>query len=309
MRSICLNMVVKDEAPVIQRVLASVKPWIDSWCIVDTGSTDNTPDLIQKALRGLPGELLYRPWVNFAHNRSEAIDLAKERYPSADYLLFIDADDELVMPEGFHWPDLTADAYSLILRRGNLDYRRPVLASTHLPWRYEGVLHEYLTCYTPHKVERLNGPFIQVHSDGARSRDPHKYEKDIRILEDALRQDPFNARYTFYLAQSYRDAGMLNKALETYQTRVSMGGWDEERWYALYQIALLRETLHHGSLLVRDAYLNAFQFRPSRAESMGQLARYCKAQGDNNLASIFSAVAKATPPSQDALVVDRSWYQ
>ena len=80
--------------PVIRRCLASVRPWIDAWAIVDTGSTDGTQDLVREALAGIPGELFERPWVDFGHNRSEAIALAERR---SDYLLFLDADEELVV--------------------------------------------------------------------------------------------------------------------------------------------------------------------------------------------------------------------
>ena len=41
-QTICLNMIVRNEAPVIRRCLDSVMPIIDSWVIVDTGSTDGT---------------------------------------------------------------------------------------------------------------------------------------------------------------------------------------------------------------------------------------------------------------------------
>jgi glycosyltransferase involved in cell wall biosynthesis len=70
--TICLNMIVKNEAPVIGRCLASVRPLIDQWVIVDTGSTDGTQALIREALADLPGVLIERPWVDFAHNRNEA---------------------------------------------------------------------------------------------------------------------------------------------------------------------------------------------------------------------------------------------
>ncbi len=96
-------MIVKDEAPVIRRCLDSVRPLIDHWVIVDTGSTDGTQDIIREHLKDLPGELHERPWRDFAHNRSEALALAR---PHADYSLIIDADDVLEIPKGYKLPRL-----------------------------------------------------------------------------------------------------------------------------------------------------------------------------------------------------------
>ncbi len=107
---ICLNMIVRDEAHVIERCLASVKPYIDHWVIVDTGSVDDTPARIASALAGVPGTLHHRPWRDFGHNRSEALALAK---PHGDYLLFLDADEALGHEPGAPWPTLNSPAYSL----------------------------------------------------------------------------------------------------------------------------------------------------------------------------------------------------
>src|SRR5262245_49942 len=101
-------MIVRNEAPVIRRCLDSVRPWIDAWCVVDTGSSDGTQALVRQALAGLPGDLVERPWVDFAHNRTEALAAARGR---ADYVLVIDADETLEPAPGFALPRLTADAY------------------------------------------------------------------------------------------------------------------------------------------------------------------------------------------------------
>ena len=41
-QSICLNLIVKDEASVIERCLASVKPFVTRWVAVDTGAPEGT---------------------------------------------------------------------------------------------------------------------------------------------------------------------------------------------------------------------------------------------------------------------------
>ena len=82
---ICLNMIVRNEAHIIHELIASVAAHIDSWVIVDTGSTDGTQDLIRRLMaeRGIPGELVERPWRNFGSNRTEALELAQGR---GDYI-------------------------------------------------------------------------------------------------------------------------------------------------------------------------------------------------------------------------------
>ena len=303
---ICLNMIVKNEAPVIERCLASVRPWIDSWVIVDTGSSDGTQELVRKALTGLPGQLHERPWRNFAHNRNEALELAR---PLAGHLLFIDADEQLQVPDGFVWPKSLAPANMLRCQLNDWTYWRNAVVDTQLPWRWEGVLHEYLAADQPHSWHQLAGPEIQVSRDGARARDPDTYLKDIEVLRQALREEPGSTRYAFYLAQSMRDAGRHEDAIAAYRHRVDMGGWDEEVWYSLLQIAALLERVSAGVEAVQRAYLQAFNFRPSRAEPLYELARYLRTQHAPAIAYLFALRAAAMPLPSDILFVDAAVYE
>lgn len=123
-QTICLCMIVKDEAPVIRRCLDSVRPLIDRWLIVDTGSADGTQEIVREHFRDIPGDLVERPWRDFAHNRSEALALAR---PHGAYTLIIDADDAMVVPDGFRWPDLDADSYTVDIDFGTIRYQRPQL--------------------------------------------------------------------------------------------------------------------------------------------------------------------------------------
>ena len=114
--TVCLNMIVKNEIKAIKRCLASVKSLIDYWVIVDTGSDDGTQQAIGEYMKGIPGQLYERPWIHFAHNRNEALALAKNK---GDYLLFIDADDWLQISDEFRLPKLSKDYYAIEFRHGN----------------------------------------------------------------------------------------------------------------------------------------------------------------------------------------------
>jgi len=303
--TVCLNMIVKNEAKVVARSIASTRPFIDAWVVVDTGSSDGTQGIVREALRDVPGELYERPWRDFGTNRTEALQLAKGR---ADYTWIIDADEVIDASAGFHWPALTLDAYQLRTELGDLGYYRTQLVRSSLPWRYEGVLHECLACEGRFTQGKLEGLINRPYTDGARSADPQKYVKDAAVFEQALKQEPKNARYVFYLAQSYRDAGLDEASLIHYRRRVALGGWEEEVWYSMYQVAGLLEKLERPEHEVLTAYLDAHQFRPQRAESLCSLARYLRLKSKYALAYMFARQAAETPVPGDTLFVHTSTY-
>ena len=274
-RTICLCMIVKNEAPVIRRCLASVRPLIDHWIIVDTGSTDGTQDIIRNAMADLPGEVIERPWRDFAANRSEALALAR---PHGDYSLIIDADDVLEIPGDFVMPDLDEDSYSIDIAFNVVRYVRPQFVKAALPWRYEGVLHEFLTCQEAHTAGHL--PLtLRINSDGARRRDPLTYRNDAAVLSRALATETDSllcARYTFYLAQSYRDCGENEKAVAAYLDRATMGHWDEEIFVSLYEAGKLMLTLGRDTRDVLATFARATAACPTRAEAAHAASRLCR---------------------------------
>ncbi len=301
--TVCLNMIVKNEKEVIRRCLESVKPLIDSWVIVDTGSTDGTQEIIKEFMKDIPGELFERPWKNFAHNRNEALSLARDR---ADYLLFIDADDKFDIAKDFTRPKLTKDCYQIRIDYSGSTYYRTQLISTRLPWKWVGVVHEVLVCDTMQTMDNLNGVTMLIVGGGDRSQDPKKFEKDALVLEKALLEEPNNARYTFYLAQSYRDAGLLEKSLKTYERRVDLGGWNEEVFWSLYQIAMIQEWLNMPEETIRNSYLKAYRYRPTRAEPLFRLAAYYRLKEDYFNGYLYSQFAMRMKQPNNMLFVE-SW--
>ena len=301
--TICLNMIVRNEAHVVHEVLDCVAPYISSWVIVDTGSEDGTQDIIRKHMAdlGIPGELHERPWKHFGHNRSEALDLAAGH---ADYIWVIDADDLVVGTPDFS--QLTAGSYTV--RYGHPEgftYWRQQIFRDGLPWRYEGVVHEFVACDEPYENQRLQGDYyIESRRLGGRNLDPQKYARDRDLLLAELERDPEDSRSVFYLAQSYFDLGDFANARSWYMRRAEMGGWGEEVFYSLYRVGQAMEELGEPWPEIQDVYLRAWEARPTRAETLHAIARHYRKEGRYLLGHIFAQRAASIPlPDEDILFV------
>jgi len=294
-------MIVKDEGAILERCLRSVKPLISYWVICDTGSTDNTKEIIRCLLQDVPGELHDEAWVNFAHNRTQSLRRARGK---ADYHLLIDAD--MVVNFSGPVPPLIADAYVLRFT-GWCDYSVIRLVSDRHEWNYRGVTHELLHSQTAGMAQKLPQLTVTHHEDGA-SR-VIKYERDIELLERGVVEEPDNSRYAYYLAQSYRDTQRFVKAMEWYQKRSLMGGWDEEAWHAAYQVGKMQALLHCDWRMVLNTYLQAYNFRPTRLEPIYHIANFYREQEQFALGYHFARLVQEVPYPDDVLFVERDIYE
>jgi tetratricopeptide (TPR) repeat protein len=129
------------------------------------------------------------------------------------------------------------------------------------------------------------------------------------VLEKALLDEPDNARYEFYLAQSYRDAGDPELAIRHYRRRVEMGGWAEEVFYALYQIARLKEQLGRPWEEVLQDHLAAYQFQAERVEPLYQIGMHYQHRREFHLAHLFLGRAvQLSFPQGNRLFVEKHLY-
>ena len=301
MKTICLVMIVRNEAGVIRRCLESIKPVINHWIICDTGSTDNTPEIIRETLAGIPGTLHREQWIDFGHNRTQAVKLAKGK---ADYHLLLDADMTLNVAGEFR-DKLMADAFYL-RHEGSFEYWVERLVSDRHDWRFVGPTHEYIWSDTAKSKAKLFELRVNHFEDGGARAD--KYQRDIQLLKRGLEQEPENSRYLFYLAQSYRDIGNSPQAIEWYEKRATMGGWDEEVWYSLYQVARLQHRLGYAWPLFLAAYLRAYEFRPTRLEPIFHVAKFYRENEQYRIGHLFARAVNETRYPDDLLFIEKSIY-
>src|SRR5665213_98130 len=276
--SLRLNIIVKNEAAIIVRALSSAAPFIKSFSILDTGSTDNTTDLIRDFFdeAGIKGRVHFGEFKNFSQARNEAfararIDNCDGELERCDFALLMDADMELRVtdPASFEpLSDITATSFDMMQKAGPMSYaNRRIL---NLQWSeppYLGVTHEYLNVAAN---GMLHGADFIDYANGANR--PEKFVRDIALLEEGLKEEPNNARYLYYLANSYRDAGQFEKAVEFYQRRIDAGGWEEEVHSAMMNLGSCEKDKHNFGGFV-DAMIQAYNFRPQRAEPLYELAK------------------------------------
>ena len=210
---VCLVSIVKNEQHIIERCLNSALGIIDYISICDTGSTDNTVQVIRDwgAKNNIPTSVHTdgTEFVNFGHNRTQAYNMSRQSYPDADYCLFLDA-DMVITANNFNANILTEPSYHVYHIGRDMKYTRLFFAATRISWKSVGVTHEYWQS-TPKTVSAtLDENVFQYTDKGDGGCNPNKFLMDIRLLKAGLEQetDPgLLTRYKFYMANTYKKYG------------------------------------------------------------------------------------------------------
>jgi tetratricopeptide (TPR) repeat protein len=225
-------------------------------------------------------------------------------------VLFIDADEYLVYDDDFALPSpLDKDYYYLTLTCGS-QWKKVSLINMHKDWEWYGVLHEVIAPPADRTFDTLQKVVNIYTVDGARSKDPKKYEKDAEVLEEALRDDPNNSRYIYYLAKSYAAAGNKEKAIEKFKRRFDFATYnDSEAFWSLLEVAKLQEELNLPSDVVIESYKKACQYARNRAEPYYHLSRYYKTINDHQRSFLVASIGKTLPIVTDLLWVDDWIYE
>lgn len=314
MYNLTLSMIVKNEAPNIERCLISCAPFIDYYIICDTGSTDNTKEIIKKFFdeKGIPGEILDHEWSDFGTNRSKALEACLGK---TKWAMMIDADDFIEGKLPVDKFDDSLDGYVVNIQRGEFAWlRAQVFNLAKKKWWYEEPLHEYAMCEQPMNVKKLEGDYRwEVRTEGCRSRassdDVEKYTKDYYTLKRYLEKDPNQPRKQFYAAQSAFDARMYEVAEKEYLARIGLGAWHEEVFFSWMRVGMCREFQGKPVEQIADAFMMAFETAPNRIEPLYHLSCIYRKYNRPRNAFLTASLGLSIPmPENDILFVDRANY-
>lgn len=313
---LCLTMIVKNESKIIERCLNSFKDTIDYISICDTGSDDDTVQIIEEFMQktGIPGKVHKQPWKNFGYNRTLCAKTAQQTLQEAGlsltdtYLILPDADMLLEVDPAFNKDSLILDSYLVSQRAATQSHYNIRLIRASLPWKSVGVTHEYWACTAPNCLQgMLNTLRLDDRDDGGCKSD--KFERDIRLLTQGLIDEPNNERYLFYLAQSYKSLSQYEDAIKWYLQRIQKGGWYEEVWFSKFMIGQCYEALDQWEKAL-DYYLEAYQTNPDRSEPLYQIARYYRWHEQYNLAYLFAKEGSQIPyPHYQLLFISHPIYE
>lgn len=236
MSTLCVAIMVKNEENYISKTLNSVNhPFINNIYILDTGSMDGTVEEILKWCNEHKKNLhlTQSEFVDFATSRNQLLDYV-ETNSSDDFILLLDANDELVIHEDFIFNNVFTDDVNIngFWTRYHLQHE-DVHHNIHTVkcirrnsgWRYVEPIHEFLDHPSPHLHAIQTFHIYQDRiNDGGKSYD--RYNRDYKILKRELETRPDNGRLLYYMA---RTCGVLEKTNEAIthfikRTQIKDGG-------------------------------------------------------------------------------------
>jgi len=296
MPKICLNMIVKNESNIIKRLLSSVLPLIDTYCICDTGSTDNTIDIIKTFFDNvnIAGKIVEEPFRDFGYNRSFSLSQC-HGMQNADYILLLDADMVLEIDPRMSIIEfkesLIKDAYYLLQGNDKFHYKNIRIVKNNGKYKYWGVTHEYVVLPDNTSAYNISKSMLFIDDIGDGGAKTDKFIRDIKLLKQGLQDNPDNDRYTFYLANSYKDSGQFQSAIETYEKRIELKGWKQEVWYSYYSIGLCYKELDD----MKNAlyyWMEGYNYLPERIETLYEIMNYYRISKRYTLVDVFYNLAK-----------------
>jgi tetratricopeptide (TPR) repeat protein len=305
---LCLNMIVKNENKIITRLFDSLKDIIDCYCICDTGSTDNTVELIEAyfASNNIPGKIIKEPFKNFEYNRTFALQACKGM--DADYILLLDAD--MILKKGSEFDNIKfklslskGDVFYMFQGSESFYYKNARIVKNNMDIKYWGVTHEVINTPTGTEYRSIEKQMLFIDDIGDGGAKGDKFTRDIRLLTEGLKEKPNNDRYTFYLANSYRDNNEKEKAIEMYKKRIEIGGWYEEVWQSYYNIGKCYNWLGEKEKAIAY-WMLAYDFFPKRLENIHDIIHYYRNTSKHKLAYEFYKMAKAQLVGVNVLSLD-----
>jgi glycosyltransferase involved in cell wall biosynthesis len=300
-------LMLKNECKRIQTTLDSIDSVVDGIIVYDTGSTDNTVEIV-KSFTSAPVHLLEGEFENFAASRNILLEFANTFKDQYDYFLLLDCNDELqgdLKKELLEHPTAGHFLVPQVWQTDHLNkyYNIRVLRSG-MDFKYVGSVHEYIETPKESILAKLENTSIFQDRRQDDDKSKNRWSRDIEILNKEYSDNPTDPRTLFYLAQTYACLKDIDNAYKYYKLRTTFKGFYEERFVAMERCG--DYTKDEQEKIVW--YLKAFELI-ERVEPLLKIAEIYKAKRKFYMSYLFTELAcKLKFPTQCVLFVDKSAY-
>ena len=228
--SISLCMIVKNEEKNIEDCLNSIKDYVDEIIVVDTGSEDKTKEVVGK----YTDKVYDFKWVDdFSAARNFSLSKA-----TCQNVLWADADDIFKNPERIKETLRQGyDAYNFNVIYGNDVFCHARLFRNFCGVHFNGRVHEYPVL---HWLPFNRKTDLDVIHKTSKHVSENRTLRNIRILRKESQEEPNNARTLFYLANSLKEIGNFEEAINIYHRYLALASWQDERFMAQKYIGQIR---------------------------------------------------------------------
>jgi FkbM family methyltransferase len=267
-------VMVKNGGDLFEKMLTENLKNIDRWTILDTGSTDNTIEIIERVLKNKKGKLFQEPFINFKDSRNRCLDLANE---VCKYNMMLD-DTYVVQGDLRRFlhlirGDQFADSYSLLIKSDDMEYYSNRITKSAEKLKYIHKIHEVITNKNNVNVVIPNDDvwIMDYRADYMEKRTMERKKYDLDILYEELEEDPDDPRTYYYLAQTYNLLNNHEKAAEFFHKRAfhKNEGFLQEKIDATFELArTLNFKLNKPWIEVEPIYKLAYELDKSRPDSL-----------------------------------------
>jgi hypothetical protein len=270
-----LCIMVKNAGPQFEQMLKENMSLIDQWTILDTGSTDETIDIINKTLVGVKkGKLYQEPFINFKESRNRCLDLAGT---NCKYTIMLD-DTYIVKGDLRQFlndirSDQFGDSYSMYIKSDDVEYSSNRILKTNRKLRYIYRIHEVITnennknVITPiDKAYIFDGRFEYMEK-----RTMDRKSLDLKLLQEEIDEDPNNPRSYYYMAQTYNLLENHQLAYDYFLQRANhpIEGFLQEKIDAIFEAARIANfKLNKSWDECEKLYFRAYELDKTRPDSL-----------------------------------------
>lgn len=323
----CFVAVVKNESRVIKRCLDSIANIATSYLICDTGSTDDTPKIIEEYMKekNIPGEVIYKEWKNYGYNKSYLLDQAytQNKSKNAKYLIWHDADEVFLTDPNntqsyltkedannfYDWLEKTSEPVIYVMTHyGNLRYKRWNIVRNNQLYKWISPKHEWLLGTVDNRIKFYDKFILLARQEGNASRDPERCQKDVKLFLDYINENGgFDKcpREVFYLAQEYESFDK-EKAMHYYNMKVKMPIDNiQENYIAYLRLGRMSEKEEEKITYWNDG----FKLIQHRLECIYEMMHYYK---DKNWSTCFifgSLASESRKINENDLWVESNIYE